>query len=611
MVGTLVGGVAIVVLTSFLSQDRVGFLLGVALWGAACGFVATILENFMSYAAALSGVTAMVIAGDALGATGGASGEVFTLAITRTSEICIGIVCAGVVLAMTDFGTARRRLARTIAALGAEIVAGLAETLSMNGDNRSQMRSARRDLIARTVSLSPIIDEAIGETADLRYRARALQGAVDGLFGALSSWRTIGNCLEGLPPEQRGREGTVVLRALPLELLAPYEEGRRSLWIAEPSLLRRRFQASVRILSALSVSTPSLRLLTDRTAEGLLALSRTLDVLALLGDPAHEVRPRHAVRLNLPDLLPPLVNAVRIFVTIVVAELFWIATAWPSGAKAMIFAAILSIRLSPREDAAYAAAKSFALGIGLTAILAGIVKFAALPAFEDFSGLSLILGFVLLPLGALSTQSWQPLMFTAATSFFGPLLAPANQMTYDFAEFSNSAVAIVAGCGWAVVAMLLVPPLPAVVRVRRALAATLRDLRRLAAANGLQKVADWEARMYRRLSQMPAQAEPLQLARLVAMLTIGAEMIRLHRLTRRFGRAAVVDKALLSVVCCDSSTSTRRLAEADSMFARIPECVAARSVTLRARGSVRAIFDAVAQHRDYFDARAMRCASPK
>jgi uncharacterized membrane protein YccC len=66
MVGTLVGAVAIVILTSFLSQDRVGFLLGVALWGAACAYVATILENFMAYAAALAGVTAMVIASDAL-----------------------------------------------------------------------------------------------------------------------------------------------------------------------------------------------------------------------------------------------------------------------------------------------------------------------------------------------------------------------------------------------------------------------------------------------------------------------------------------------------------------------------------------------------------------
>jgi uncharacterized membrane protein YccC len=536
---------------------------------------------------------------------------VFTLAVTRTSEICIGIVCAGIVLAMTDFGSARRRLARTFAALGAEIAAGLARTLSMIEVDHSQMRSVRRGLIARTVSLSPVIDEAIGETTDLRYRSQALQGAVDGLFSGLLGWRTVANCLERMPPDESCREGAVILQSLPRELLAPCEERTVSAWIAEPSYLRRRLQAAVRALITLHADTPSLRLLADRTAEALLGLSLTLDALTLLGDPAHEVRLRHTVRLRLPDLLPPLVNATRVFMTIVVAELFWIATAWPHGAKAMIFAAIVAIVSTSRGDAAYAAAKSFALGIGLTALLAGIVKFAALPAFETFAGFSLVLGVVLLPFGALSAQPWQAQMFAATTSYFGPLLAPENQMTYDFAEFCNSTVAIIAGICWAVVAMLIIPPLPPAVRVRRALAATLRDLRRLTSGNAMPRVADWQGRIYRRLSQMPAQVEPLRLARLVAMLSMGAEMIRLHRVTRRFDAAADVDKALLAVVRSDSSDSAERLAEVDGMLAGLPESAAPKSVVLRARGSVHAILDALSQHRDYFDTRVLRCDSQK
>src|SRR6201984_2283477 len=42
MIGTVVGAVVIVVLTARFPQDRTGFLLGLALWGAACGFVATL-----------------------------------------------------------------------------------------------------------------------------------------------------------------------------------------------------------------------------------------------------------------------------------------------------------------------------------------------------------------------------------------------------------------------------------------------------------------------------------------------------------------------------------------------------------------------------------------
>src|SRR3981189_2898128 len=41
MVGTVIGAVVIVVITARFPQDRTGFLLGLALWGAACALVAT------------------------------------------------------------------------------------------------------------------------------------------------------------------------------------------------------------------------------------------------------------------------------------------------------------------------------------------------------------------------------------------------------------------------------------------------------------------------------------------------------------------------------------------------------------------------------------------
>src|SRR5712672_2283606 len=97
MVGTVVGAAAVVALTACFIQDRLGFLVALALWGAASGFVATLLRNFAGYAAALAGITAAVIASDELGAIGGVNADVFMFAITRASEICIGIICAGVV----------------------------------------------------------------------------------------------------------------------------------------------------------------------------------------------------------------------------------------------------------------------------------------------------------------------------------------------------------------------------------------------------------------------------------------------------------------------------------------------------------------------------------
>ncbi|EJL50722.1 putative membrane protein [Rhizobium sp. CF122] len=73
MLGTLVGAVVSVVLIACFPQERVLFLVALALWAAACAFVATLLRNFASYAASLAGCTAAIIAGDLLGTVGGGS----------------------------------------------------------------------------------------------------------------------------------------------------------------------------------------------------------------------------------------------------------------------------------------------------------------------------------------------------------------------------------------------------------------------------------------------------------------------------------------------------------------------------------------------------------
>src|SRR5262249_19764883 len=56
-IGTAVGAIFIVVLTSLFPQSRVGFLTGLDLWCGLCGLMATVLRNFAGYAAALAGYT--------------------------------------------------------------------------------------------------------------------------------------------------------------------------------------------------------------------------------------------------------------------------------------------------------------------------------------------------------------------------------------------------------------------------------------------------------------------------------------------------------------------------------------------------------------------------
>src|SRR6201987_1681771 len=191
MIGTVLGAAMIVVLTACFPQDRIAFLVLLALWCSICAFAAPVLRNFASYSAALAGYTAAIIAADNLGATGGASSDVFLLAVTRASEICIGIVCAGIVLAGTDLGGAQRRLAGSFAILAAEIMGRFIRMLDLVEPQLPDTKVERREFVRRVIALDPVIDQALGESSHVRYHSPNLQTAVYGLLRALDGWRGV------------------------------------------------------------------------------------------------------------------------------------------------------------------------------------------------------------------------------------------------------------------------------------------------------------------------------------------------------------------------------------------------------------------------------------
>jgi uncharacterized membrane protein YccC len=185
------------------------------------------------------------------------------------------------------------------------------------------------------------------------------------------------------------------------------------------------------------------------------------------------------------------------------------------------------------------------------------------------------------------------------TAYFPALLAPANQESYDTAQFYNNALAIVAGTGIAALSFRLIPPLSPAFRTRRLMALTLRDLRRLATAPIARTPDDWEGHVYGRLSVFPDEAQPLQRARLLAALSVGTEIIRLRRIGLRLDLGSDLDGALEAVARGDSAIATTRLARLDEALASRPGPATA---TLRARGLILAISEVLTQHAAYFDA---------
>ena len=598
MIGTIVGGIAIVALTACFPQDRIGFLAGLALWGAACAFVATILRNFLALAAQLAGVTAAIIAGNQLGQTGGVNGEAFTLAVIRCTEICIGIVSAGIILSVTDFGRADRRLASQIAAIATEIKGGFADALALVGREILQTQPLRQELTRRVIELDSFIEEAVGESSQLRQNSPVLRAAVDGLLKALAGWRIVAVHLAQLPHDHAQQLAATVSQAVPNELRPGFESADPAEWLGNPAGLRRLYDQGAAALNALPADMPSLRLLADQTAEVLAGVSCALNGLALIvGDFVRPVQRRRGVRLHVPNWLPPLVDAARVLVAVGAVELFWILTAWPNGAFAITFAAIGTILFASRGDQAYPATMSFTVGTFLTAAFAAIIGFALLPTLTTFAGFSLAIGLVLVPAGAGMAQSWRTPMFTAIAAFFCFLLAPTNQMTYDTQQFYNGAAAAVAGLGSAALSYRLLPLLPPASRARRLLHLTLRDLRRLATGRIPQTSEGWEGRVYSRLAVLPDSAAPLRRSQLLAALAVGCEIIRLRNICHRLDLGPVLDEALKAVAGGNSAVAVAKLANLDDALAARPG-----TAILQARAGLLAISEAFTEHAEYFDA---------
>jgi hypothetical protein len=174
-------------------------------------------------------------------------------------------------------------------------------------------------------------------------------------------------------------------------------------------------------------------------------------------------------------------------------------------------------------------------------------------------------------------------------------------MSYDIEHFYNSAVAIIAGVGMAMLAICLIPPLPPAMQTRRLLALTLRDLRRMATHAVPQSPAEWEGRVYGRLAAVPDQSDLVPRSQLAAGLSVGTEINRLRRVAERFGIAPELGSALAALARGDSATAIERLRRFDNALTAIPADRPGAAVRLRARGAIIAVSEALTRHREYFD----------
>ncbi|QZP33158.1 FUSC family protein [Pseudomonas sp. DR48] len=479
LLGTLIGTIMSVVFMSVFAQTPWLFLLALALWLGLCTASSTLLRSAWSYSFVLAGYTVAIIALPAITHPL----TVFDQAVARCTEICLGILCATAASALLWPMRVERQLADQARAAWQSGMNAARATLA--GD--AQARKGLLEILGRIVAVDAQREHAWFEGGLGRQRARAISGLSQKLLMLLRIARSVRRQWKQLDTPEAEQ-----LRPWMTEV----QDALNTADTATLQALRPRLLDAChdpQISSAQSYCLARFTLLLDTAMAATTAL-RAVEEGRETVDPPRTLTPHR-------DLSLALVFGARSALAFLVVSSFWLATAWPAAAGALVLTCVVCSLFASRENGAQIG-MSFMRGIFLAIPAAFFVGQILLPQWSGFALLCLGMG-VPLFLGALGMA--KPQIGATATSFclhFIVLVSPLNAMKFDVATFFNSAQAMVVGVGAAVLAFhLLILRNPAW-HGRRLLAATLGDLVRLTRRN-LRGAESWfGGRMADRLLQL-------------------------------------------------------------------------------------------------------------
>ena len=441
LIGTVVGaGMAVLLVPNLVNTPEL-LTLALALWLGACTYVAALDRTPRSYISLLAGYSAVIVGFPSVDTPG----AIFIVALSRVQEIGIGIVCVSLVHALLFPRPVWRQVRDRLDVILADTEAWSLDALAMPAEPDSVLRQDRRrlandlhDLHLLSVHLPYDMAGTVIEPASLRSvemqlgRLLPLAGAVEDRIEALRQRDAYTSQLADLVEDVRdwisreapGGGRPLIERAGALEPALHTSES----WVqlVRLSLLDR--------LADLIETHSTARRLRNRLVRG--ASSEGSDASVRPGDTARRVLHRdHRMALR---------AASATTLTVLAGCMFWIVTAWPDGATAVVSSAIICALFSHLDAPLRAARRVFHGTIG-AAIAAGFCAFVLMPRVTDFVTLCLLLSPFLFLLGwLLARPDRAPYGIGAVLAF--PGLAGLNAAYGGmFGTFANQALAQVLG----------------------------------------------------------------------------------------------------------------------------------------------------------------------
>ncbi|MFG6456449.1 FUSC family protein [Roseateles sp. BYS96W] len=505
MLGTLIGAGAAVLVLPVLVDTPVLLSLFVSVWTGTLLYLSFLDRLPSNYVYMLSAYSLPMLALSMVQTPD----QVFPLAVARSEEILLGILCAGLVSSLVLPG-------KVAPVLQARFQAWLADAGSWaTGLLRSEAAGTPRDaatqvsshrLAGDVLALDQFISHLRYDTdsADAVRLARELRMRLGLLLPTLSSLSTAVRALRA------SRQGVPPALAARMDEIAD--------WIAAPASVEgamrgERLQQQLRELVLPGRPSQGWDALLHRHVlkrlEGLVQLWRDGQALQRMmaagrmdpaWTPAYE-RWTFSPSVRHHDRGMQLFSAASVSAVTFLASMIWIWSGWSDGAGMVIMCAVVACFFAAQDEPA-PAQFGFFVANTLCLLLGVALLFLVLPAAHEFETLALALAPIFLLIGTLVARPAFAVIALGLTVTLATNLALGDAYSADFGVFANSGLAAIAGNLLAFVWTLLTRPFGASLSLHRLLHATWRDLARTAAGRQRGDVPELRARMIDRLSQL-------------------------------------------------------------------------------------------------------------
>ncbi len=462
--GSLVGAAASVAIAGHCLNDPWLFTLFIAAWIGLCTYVSNHYQNNVSYAFALAGYTAAIIAFGTVNVTD--TQQIFDIAQARVCEVITGSLCGGLMMMILPSTSDGEALLTSLRRMQLRLLEHAA--MLWQPEVTAQMRTSHEGVIGQILTMNLLRIQAFWSHYRLRRQNNLLNYLLHQqlrITSVISSLRRMND-----PATDKYRLARLLQQIAPQDAT---DYRHRAFWLRLRDfcwLYLRCNRWLLRLESATAVS---------------------------------DLQPPHVTSLaRHTDSYEAAYNGLRTFLCIVIGCAYWINTQWDAGSAALTLTAISCVLYSSTPSPINSVS-TLLKAVLLLSVACFVVKFGLMIQIDDFWVFCAFLFPILVTMQMLKLQNppyaalWGQLIV-----FMGSFLTVSNPPSYDYQSFINDNIGKIVGVLLAGLAFQILRPSSDKRKSRRIIRALRRDFIDQLSKKPQQSESQFESLIYHRISQL-------------------------------------------------------------------------------------------------------------